>query len=740
MVRRAVCRLPALVGAVAVALALAAPAPAGAARHEADGRLGEWRGEPTTLAGRTQISGGELVYTDYLYDDYGPDVNGVSDFPQFRDALAPKSGDYGYPEKPKRYGYNAADLRELRVATDRRGLHLLIALQTMKVRDATVATVALDTDADEGTGAGEWPDGAGLDTPGTERFVTTWGEGARITEPSGEARRLDAAADLRANAIEVDIPWDRLGDVSNGARIWAVTGLAGKDGTYREQEEDATAAFDSAFQGAEQYGFDSQWGDAEQAEALASGDISALSERLRLNALRSGATRRFDPEPGYYNGIFRSGYSYGEGISLKQESDADSPINPGSDEPMFHGRYQPYALYIPEGYSRRGGAPLLLNGHSLDVNHNEYASVAPNSLHQLGDDRGSLIVTPLARGLDTWYLDSGLVDVFEAWRDARRRYNTDPDRTSITGYSMGGYFTYRLGLLVPAAFARASVFVGPPAYYYWPYPLPLQSTEEWRVRANTNLLVENGLNLPFEINHGNLDELVPIGGVVHQADTFNEAGNPYRFYHHQGDDHLTFIFADEWTHTARWLGDERRDLRPVRVRYRAYPSMDLDRRGVPRFDGAYWVDGLRVRDPKQETDSGMVDATTFALGGRMPELVDEGESASAGEGGATPAVVTGQHYEPGAQIRERNAFRASLEDLRAIEFLTARMGLDPEQTVRATLVGDGRTVLRFTGGWPDALRASLDGEPAQLRQLQRSIAVTVDLSGAGEHRLVIARR
>lgn len=50
---------------------------------------------------------------------------------------------------------------------------------------------------------------------------------------------------------------------------------------------------------------------------------------------------------------------------------------------------------------------------------------------------------------------------------------------------MGGYLTYRLGLLMPDAFARASVFVGPPIFYHWSYPLPPDSPEEWIVRGNT---------------------------------------------------------------------------------------------------------------------------------------------------------------------------------------------------------------------------------------------------------------
>src|SRR5437870_1312166 len=83
--------------------------------HRADGNLSDWVGDPTMLAGETRVSKGELIYDDYVYDDYGADLNGGPDNPVFRGNLDPTRGDYRYPTNSNRYGYNAADLRELRV-------------------------------------------------------------------------------------------------------------------------------------------------------------------------------------------------------------------------------------------------------------------------------------------------------------------------------------------------------------------------------------------------------------------------------------------------------------------------------------------------------------------------------------------------------------------------------------------------------------------------------------------------
>jgi hypothetical protein len=108
----------------------------------------EWVGTPANVSGQTVLSRGELVYTDWLYDDYGPNLDGVPNGPpeQEMGGFNPTEGDYRYPDEPDRYGYNAADLRELRIAADDQGLHLRISLETLKAPDAAIATLAIDGD------------------------------------------------------------------------------------------------------------------------------------------------------------------------------------------------------------------------------------------------------------------------------------------------------------------------------------------------------------------------------------------------------------------------------------------------------------------------------------------------------------------------------------------------------------------------------------------------------------------
>ena len=53
------------------------------------------------------------------------------------------------------------------------------------------------------------------------------------------------------------------------------------------------------------------------------------------------------------------------------------------------------------------------------------------------------------------------MDFFEVWADLARRFRLDPTRVALSGYSMGGYGTYKLGMQWPDLFGAAFTTVGP---------------------------------------------------------------------------------------------------------------------------------------------------------------------------------------------------------------------------------------------------------------------------------------
>lgn len=738
--------------ACALVCLLGAPgwvAPAGSAEptptYRAEGHLGEWSGAPTMLGGRTTIDRGELIYDDYLYDDYGPNLDHLPNRAPFTSYLSATNGDYRYPSD-ERFGLNAADLRQLRAAADGETLHLALFFQTMKTLDTTIAMVALDADGDPDTGARIWPDGAGLATPGADVFVTAWGRGARLMDAGGATTTLAHGADLEENAYEVDVPLSLLGAVSPEARLWVVTGIADGD-RFLPRRAGAPAVFDVGFQGAEEYGkisaptpedpnlhYIDAWNDRRQSAALATGDIARFGHPLSLETLQANGSLPFTLTPGFYNRIFRSRYDFGEGT----QPAGLLPSTGLQDQPMFRSRYQTYGLYVPPGYDPASPTPAVLDLHSFLSNMNQYAALTPNRLRHLGADHGTLIVTPLGRSTDTASVgDAGIADILEAWDDLSAHYAVDPDRTSVSGMAQGGYLTYRLGLLLPDRFAAAAVHLGPakdPTYVAPGVPLSRPGLE---VTGDQTLLVENSFNLPFELNYSTAAPLVPITGARAVELQFRGNGSAYRFYDNPTlVEPFDVLYHDNWVHSGRWLAAGRRDLSPVRVRYVRYPVNDLAPRYDVRFDSAYWVTDIVVRDTSAgATAHGSVDATTYALGGFLPAVAPEPLSVDLSD--TAPALVNGQHRANGTPIIERNAFRATLSNVGSVRLLTDRMGLDPGARMTAKLAGDGETTLRFAGVWQDGLRATLDGSPVQVTKDADGISLTLDLEAGTTHTLVV---
>ena len=130
-------------------------------------------------------------------------------------------------------------------------------------------------------------------------------------------------------------------------------------------------------------------------------------------------------------------------------SGLDMPQGVKSAFPEYGGQLQPYLLRVPAGTDPSAPTGLTFALHSLGGNYNQFSVFSPNQFVQLGDERGNLVATPLAHGPDGWYTDEAESDVFEVWADIDRHFNLDPDRSYVSGYSMGGYGTYKLGSRVP---------------------------------------------------------------------------------------------------------------------------------------------------------------------------------------------------------------------------------------------------------------------------------------------------
>lgn len=454
-----------------------------------ENRHPRFRAAPLLVSGTEAYIDGEYLYQDHLYDDYGSDTDG-----QGGSSLSSNTGDVTYPTDRERYAGNAADLVEFRASVGPDDVLYRVTLNTLLAADSTIVAVAFDTDGDEATGSDELPGDPNADFPGTDEAVVTWGTGAEhhdLDDPSPTTTAVDVDADLEANQITVTVPRS-VSDPRGTWRTTVVVGLHDGEGGWLLPGQDAsedqpggagpldtspTGIFNVGFRFEEPYLASNVPPDADQAVALRDKAPTTFAHDIDFAALDAGEERTTVPETGTQVRLFPSRLDLGEGRDLETF-------------PAYLGQLQPYSLYVPTGYEPDTPAGFTFDLHSLGQEHWQYNG--STGIQQLGEQRGQLVATPLARGPDGWYQHEAEYDTFEVWNDLARHFNLAPDRAAIAGYSMGGYGTYRLGGLYPDLFGKAFTTVGPPGDGIWiPPDDPTGGAE-----TLSNLWLENVRNVP----------------------------------------------------------------------------------------------------------------------------------------------------------------------------------------------------------------------------------------------------
>ncbi|HEX2174322.1 MAG TPA: prolyl oligopeptidase family serine peptidase [Nocardioidaceae bacterium] len=589
-------------------------------------------------SGTGRLHGGASYWTDFLYDDHGPaSLAGIS---RPRVGFIPPQGVYTYPDGPA-HG-NGADVFRTAVGVDDAASYWRVDWTTLADPDVPIAAWTFDRDADAATGVAQWPAGAAVTSPGIDTGLVVSSRGAWLVDLAGGGW-VDVVAsggrlsvDRAAQSFVVRVPRDLL-PVAGRWTVRMAAGLADAQGrgfaaphtspgvpsapgttrvynvTFRGVRQEPpvftdgmTDALVALFQELaattppfDRWGADGAgrvvtgnfWMDDHQADKLFAGDVSAFSRTVDWSRLRARAGTR-EPRPrGYSNRWYVTDLALGHGVTGD-----DSPA--GDLRPNFLGRIQPYALYVPHDVPAGEPMPLTWVLHSLGLNHNQYGGLNPALLRRLCERRNSVCATTLGRGPDGWYFDEAEADYWHVWRELAEVFVLPPRQTVISGYSMGGYAAYKLGLQHPDLYAAAVSLAGPPACGSGARSAdgaPTYAHERCNEDGATGALVGNARWLPYRIGHGTLDQLVPFVAVEEHVQRFDQQGLRYRFVRYPAEDHAAFAGQDRFDAVIEGLRRPRAPRNPGRVDFSWYPNLDRPAMGL-RATGAYWVKGVRARD------------------------------------------------------------------------------------------------------------------------------------------------
>lgn len=717
----------------------------------ADGRIDDWIGESLRLAGHATTSRGELVYQDHLFDASGADdgadakrlalaapLHAVSPRLARSEAIAIAAGaELGVPDPTgfvaaeSQYGDarvpDDADLLEVRVAADAERVWILARTTVLTASSAPALLILFDEDGvPPGTFAPRSvPWGSGLATARADVAVLVDRAGARAVDlatgatialPGAAAAVRDAGYD---NAIEVALPRATVARAARPLDLAVAIGVSDGAGglapiaTGEGQGQLANVAFRR-----ERHVSTSM--DRDQALALHEGSLDAFFARADLDLLAAGATIPARPGPGYHERVFQSTPA----ISREREDD---------------GIHQHYGLHVPRRWDPARETPMTLWLHWRGGGAHDHAVLTPRLVETLSEDRGAILVSPRGRGSSTWFVGPGHADVLEAWADARSLVAIDAARTTVAGYSMGGYGSWLFAGLYPDRFAAAYSVAGAVTQGAW-----LGASEDgWDVvqanegDANAELayrLVPNLRHVPFAIHQGTNDELVPVTGVARMADRMRELGYPHRLTLFPGYEHYTQAILDEWAEGARYLDPHARPENPARVTLARPAALE---RAVATLGGditlrvgrAYWL-AIEPRDPRPDDPTWVATADVRSLA--IPDAhALAPEAGAAAPGHSTPFAMSGLARVPlPAAEAPANAFTADLARVRELRLDLARMSLDADETLHARVATDGPVTLALAGEWTAPPHVDANGRPVPAAFAEGTLTFALP---AGEH-------
>ncbi|HYB99570.1 MAG TPA: alpha/beta hydrolase-fold protein [Candidatus Limnocylindrales bacterium] len=725
---------------------------------------------PLMVAGHEAYVAGEYIYQDYVHDDWGAETSGSPYTTSFitspstgtgtPDSAVPNSGDIDYPTDAARYGSNAADLVELRIVPGAEDVAYRVTLNTLLADDTTMVAIAWNSDG-ANTGSSTLSRNPGASVAGTDEVIYlfgTSGEHVRYNSNGTVAATtpLAVTADLEANQLTTFIPRSVHNPTGTTWKYVVMTGLRNASNGWIRPGSGATATtpggagtaapnpcaiFDLNNHFAIANGQAGRTGEichfldgpCDMVQAIDLRGVNGTTPSLakygravnfdQLSALVSSSTV---PASGTLVRLFGSRL-----VTTPAEGRSNAgPSVPANDSVYFYGPLQAYSIYVPSNDSPSVPVPLTWANHSLAQFHWQYNGT--DYVQQLGEVRGSLVVTPNSRATDGFYVGRNEYDHFEVWNDVLRNYNVDATRTAMTGYSMGGYATYRLASLYPDLFGKALSIVGPPAAGIWDGTggASISSDKGDDYSTLTNHWLENVRNVPFYNMAMQTDELVPvastrqqnIGGVDPSGEAQSLDGLGYRYIYQEfvTGEHLTLFVNDAYPLAASFLGDALIDENPAHVTFSYVPETDRADLTLVH-DHAYWVSRLTLRDAEGEPTTsgsksakGTIDAFSFGFGLADPAVSPQSSAPGTLTGGNTGPLAYQEYsrsWSAPAAIPSQNKLQVTLTNLRSVQIDVARAALDPASDLVLATDSDGDTTVDLYGAFPAGTGIYEDGVP-----------------------------
>jgi dienelactone hydrolase len=289
------------------------------------------------------------------------------------------------------------------------------------------------------------------------------------------------------------------------------------------------------------------------------------------------------------------------------------------------------------------------------------------------------IVAPANRrpyGFD--WEDWGRLDALEVLRAASSLFDTDPDRTYLTGHSMGGHGTWQIGATVPGLWAAIAPSAGWSSFssygggvvYKGPTPV-----ERMLARANnpseTKNLARNYLHYGIYVLHGEQDDNVPVTEARAMRELLGTFHPDFAYYERPGAGHWWGNECVDWPALFEFLKDRVRpsDATVRKVEFvTANPGISSRSRWVEILAQSRPLEYSKVAVEKDEAGTTIKGTTENVLrlafylqaptgGGKVTVELDGSKVEACPEPGANGISISLERGEKGWALSGRPDFR-----------------------------------------------------------------------------------
>lgn len=217
------------------------------------------------------------------------------------------------------------------------------------------------------------------------------------------------------------------------------------------------------------------------------------------------------------------------------------------------GKYRPYLLYVPDGYTPTKRYPFLVDMHG---GVSRTPPLTADELEQMkffwaehAESEGWFLAIPAGEKDAEWWTEAGSAAVLRLLAETRREYNLDENRVFATGFSDGGSGSFYLALAAPTPLAGV---------------VPLNGHVAVAQAGGLQVHLRSFANVPIYAVNTTDDSLYPSASVKPLIDSMRELGVPVTWRDIPGRHDPSYL-PEERPAIAAWMAKQVRDPHPKSI-------------------------------------------------------------------------------------------------------------------------------------------------------------------------------